>query len=164
MITRTLIADRLVRVSELPSSFSTPVNTIVTIREVRRTGAVALPDRGTVESVSGRQSDRLGEFGECRSHPRSPRSMDGEFVVATAEILHEGVPCVDHLCCVVRSQPTHRSQLFRLRHPRDAAEAREDHDERTRYDSTQWTKVSGGQPRSRKVGQIRAIAGRRRRC
>jgi hypothetical protein len=35
------------------------------------------------------RSDRLGEFGERCCDPQSGWGVDGEFVVATAEVLHE---------------------------------------------------------------------------
>src|SRR5262249_36844354 len=38
------------------------------------------------------------------------RCVDGEFVVATAEILHEGVPADDRLRGPVRAQAAHRSE------------------------------------------------------
>jgi RNA polymerase sigma factor (sigma-70 family) len=57
---------------------------------------------GRVEPAPGPWSDRVGEFGERSGDPRGRRCVEAEFVVAAAQVLHEGVPCDDHLCCVVR--------------------------------------------------------------
>ncbi len=64
---------------------------------------------------SGLGSDRPGEFGKRSRDPLGGRSVDTQLVVAAASVLHEGLPCDDHLCCVVRSQSAHRSQtVFEL--------------------------------------------------
>jgi hypothetical protein len=47
-----------------------------------------------------------GEFSEDRREPMHRVDMQAEFVVASAEILHEGVPCADH---------SRRVQLFQVR-------------------------------------------------
>ena len=53
--------------------------------------------------VSGPGSDRLGEFGECAGDPQGGWGVESEFVVATSEVLHEGVSGDDHLCRLARS-------------------------------------------------------------
>jgi hypothetical protein len=58
---------------------------------------------GRVELVLGPRSDRLGEFGERGGDPQHGRGVDGEFVMAAVEVLHEGVSGDDYLCCLVRS-------------------------------------------------------------
>jgi hypothetical protein len=49
---------------------------------------------GRVEPMSGPRSDRLGEFGERSGDPRSGRGVDGEFVVAASEVLHDAWPAM----------------------------------------------------------------------
>jgi hypothetical protein len=52
---------------------------------------------GRVGPVSGRRSDRPGEFGERYGDAESAWGVDAKFVVAAAEILHERVPGDDRL-------------------------------------------------------------------
>jgi hypothetical protein len=52
--------------------------------------------------LAGPRSDRLGELGERRSDPCSPRSVDGEFIVAASEVLREGVSGDDDLRALAR--------------------------------------------------------------
>jgi hypothetical protein len=40
----------------------------------------------------------LWKFGERPAEPQCRRGVDCDFVVAAAQILHEGVPADDHLC------------------------------------------------------------------
>ena len=49
-------------------------------------------------------SDRLGEFGECRSDSQLARSLGGECVVATAKILQDREPADDYLSGLVGAQ------------------------------------------------------------
>ena len=53
--------------------------------------------------VGSRRSDRSGEFGERGGDPQRRQSVDGEFVVSAAEVLHEGLPGDEDLCGRVRS-------------------------------------------------------------
>jgi hypothetical protein len=52
----------------------------------------------------------LGEFGECGGEAPGGRGVDGEFIVAAAEVLDEGVSGDDDLGCDVCSQAPHRSE------------------------------------------------------
>ena len=54
-----------------------------------------IAERGRPRGWPG--SDRAGEFGECCGDSLDPWYVDGEFVVAAAEVLHEAVPGYDHL-------------------------------------------------------------------
>jgi hypothetical protein len=52
---------------------------------------------GRVEPAAGPRSDRLGELGERCGDPLGGWGVDGEFVVAAAQVLHEGVSGDDYL-------------------------------------------------------------------
>jgi hypothetical protein len=56
------------------------------------------------------RSDRQAQLSECRRHALGASGSDCEFVVPTAEVLHERVSGDDHLCVPISSQPTHRSE------------------------------------------------------
>ncbi len=51
----------------------------------------------------------MGEFGERGGDPQRGAGVDSEFVVAAAQILHEGVPGDDHLGCPIGLESAHRS-------------------------------------------------------
>ena len=60
--------------------------------------------------AGGRWIDSATELGECCSDRLRGGCVDGEFVLATAEVLHEGVPGDDYLCGPVRSQSSRGSE------------------------------------------------------
>jgi hypothetical protein len=56
-------------------------------------GGVALADRGQQWSLTALDSDAGGECVECHAEPVVSGFVGGDFVVAAAQVLHEGVPC-----------------------------------------------------------------------
>jgi hypothetical protein len=52
----------------------------------------------------------LNEFGERRGDPQRGPGFDSKFVVAAAQILHEGVAVDHHLRGAIGLKPAHRSQ------------------------------------------------------
>jgi len=52
----------------------------------------------------------VGEFGERCADPQRRGGVDAEFVVAAAQILHEGMPGDHDLRCPIRLQSAHPSQ------------------------------------------------------
>jgi hypothetical protein len=55
-------------------------------------------------------SDCGNQFGECCGYPLGGGCVGSEFVVAAAEVLHEGVFRDDYLCGPIRSQSSHGSE------------------------------------------------------
>ncbi len=69
---------------------------------------LALLRCGIVErgrSAAGMGLDRAGKFGERYGDALGGRCVGSEFVVATAEVVHEGVPGDDHLRGPVNARP-----------------------------------------------------------
>ena len=58
----------------------------------------------------GRSSDGLGELGECSSNPSTPARFHTEFVVASAEVLHERVTSHDRPRTAISLKSTHGPQ------------------------------------------------------
>ena len=69
----------------------------------RSGGSVALFESERTESRFGGSSDRLRELGERDGDPQVPDCFDSEFVVAAAQVLHEGEPRDDDRGGAVRS-------------------------------------------------------------
>jgi hypothetical protein len=78
--------------------------------EVETEGAVALRDRLTRSTSSVGWSDCQCEFVEGSRDSQRWRRVESEFVVAAAQILHEGVPGDNNLGGPIGSESAHRSE------------------------------------------------------
>jgi hypothetical protein len=66
--------------------------------------------RGALRPRRGLASDRQGQLVECDRHPPGHRFLDGQFVMATPQVLDEGVPGDHGLGAAVLLVPSHRTQ------------------------------------------------------
>jgi Transposase DDE domain group 1 len=66
--------------------------------------------RGVLRPPRGLASDRQGQLVECDRHPPGHRFLDGQFVMATPQVLYEGMPGDHDLAAAILLEPAHRTQ------------------------------------------------------